>query len=183
MNGLAAPRRICVHGPSGSGKTTLAARVAARLGVAHVELDAIVHQPGWTELPTPALRARVAAFAAGPAWVSDGNYASVRDLLWARAQLIVVLDPPRWRTTARILRRTVVRGVRRTELWNGNREELGNLFSLDPARNVVLWSVRTQRRYRTELPAAARELGGPEVVVVRSDHQIDALVAGLAGPV
>ena len=39
-------------GTSGSGKTTVARRIAARLGLPHVELDSIYHQPGWTTLPT-----------------------------------------------------------------------------------------------------------------------------------
>jgi len=43
-------RRVSVVGVSGSGKTTVARALAARLGVPHVELDAIYHQPGWTGL-------------------------------------------------------------------------------------------------------------------------------------
>ncbi len=38
-------------GTSGSGKTTVGRALAARLGLPFVELDAIFHQPGWTELP------------------------------------------------------------------------------------------------------------------------------------
>ena len=60
-----APTRIAVHGASGSGKTTLATALAARLGLARTELDALFHQPGWTELPTDEFRAEVASRVAG----------------------------------------------------------------------------------------------------------------------
>lgn len=43
-------RRVAVVGNSGSGKSTFAAELARRLGVPWVELDAVFHQPGWTEL-------------------------------------------------------------------------------------------------------------------------------------
>jgi adenylate kinase family enzyme len=43
-------KRIVVVGSSGSGKTTLARALAGELGLAHVELDAIFHQPGWEPL-------------------------------------------------------------------------------------------------------------------------------------
>lgn len=39
--------RVAIVGSSGSGKTWLASRLAGELDVAHVELDAIHHGPGW----------------------------------------------------------------------------------------------------------------------------------------
>jgi hypothetical protein len=64
----------------------VAVALAARLGVPYVELDAVFHQPGWTELPIEDFRARVAEAAAGDAWVVDGNYRAVLDLVWARGR-------------------------------------------------------------------------------------------------
>ncbi len=40
------PSRVAVVGCSGSGKTTVVRRVVDRLGLEHVELDALAHQPG-----------------------------------------------------------------------------------------------------------------------------------------
>lgn len=40
------PRRIVVKGSSGSGKSTVADELARRLGVPHIELDALHHGPG-----------------------------------------------------------------------------------------------------------------------------------------
>jgi adenylate kinase family enzyme len=173
--------RIAVHGASGSGKTTLATALAYRLGVARTELDALFHQPGWTTLPDDEFRAEVAARAAGPGWVIDGNYRVVRDLVWERAQLIVVLDPPRRRVMVQLLRRTVTRAALRVELWNGNRESFRSLVSTDDQRNVVLWSWRTHHRYHDVVPAEARS-GAPHarVVVLRDRRSVDAFPDRLA---
>src|ERR671936_2877498 len=69
-------RRIAVKGASGSGKTTSTAELARRLGVAHVELDALHHGSNWSEPTLDEFCARVrAAIDANPTgWVIDGNY-------------------------------------------------------------------------------------------------------------
>jgi len=36
--------------------------------------------------------------------------------------VILFIDLPRYRVIAQLLRRTIRRGLRREELWNGNRE-------------------------------------------------------------
>ena len=143
--GAASPvTRIAVHGASGSGKTTLATALAARLGVARTELDALFHQPGWTARPVDEFRAEVAARAAGPGWVIDGNYRTVRDLVWARAQLIVILDLPRWRVMAQLLRRTVTRSARRAipaacQKARGWRTRLGSASATMTGRTRRAW--------------------------------------------
>jgi adenylate kinase family enzyme len=85
-------RRISVVGNSGSGKTTLAAAVAGALGVPHLELDSVFHQPGWEPLDKDVFRARVAEFAAADGWVIDGNYSSAQDLVWQRADTVLWQD-------------------------------------------------------------------------------------------
>jgi len=172
------PTRIAVHGASGSGKTTLATALADRLGVGRTELDGLFHQPGWTELPADEFRAAVTGVVDGPGWVVDGNYRQVRDLVWARAQVIVVLDLPRWRVMAQLLRRTITRSARGAELWNGNRESFRNLLSTDADRNVVLWSWRTHGRYHLEVPAEARAEAGHARVVVLSNRRAIAAFPG-----
>jgi adenylate kinase family enzyme len=68
-------RRVAVIGVSGSGKTTVAGELAMRLGLPHVELDALHHGPNWTEASAEQLRAAVlAALERCPdGWVIDGN--------------------------------------------------------------------------------------------------------------
>ena len=45
----------------------------------YVELDAIIHQPNWVDLPTDDFRACVSEVVASEGWVLDGNYPVVRD--------------------------------------------------------------------------------------------------------
>jgi len=68
------------------------------------------------------------------AWVVDGNYGPVRDIVWKRATHLVWLDYERPVIMARVIRRTLLRAVLRTELWNGNRERLHLLRPSHPIR-------------------------------------------------
>jgi adenylate kinase family enzyme len=144
-------RRISVVGNSGSGKSTLAAQLAAVLAIPHLELDGVFHLGDWQPLPRPDFRAAVADFAAGDAWVIDGNYRAVQDLVWARADTVVWLDPSRARVMLQLVPRTLLRLVRRTELWNGNRESWTNLLRADPEQSILRWAwtrhARTREQY------------------------------------
>lgn len=157
-------RRVSIVGNSGSGKSTLARALAERLDVVHVELDAIYHQPGWTPLPIDEFRTRVTQAASGDGWVIDGNYSTTLDAVWARADTVLWLDLPKPVVMWQVLRRTVWRGLLRRPLWNGNRESLGNLFSRDPDRNLILWAWRHHDRYRERYRAAA---GDPHYAALR----------------
>lgn len=143
------PRRLRVVGTSGSGKSRLAAEAARRLGVPHLQLDALHHLPGWRQAPDEEFRASLDAFVAGPGhdgWVVDGNYQSRTGHL--EPELVVWLDHPRALVMAQIVTRTLRRGLRREELWNGNRERPRTWLSRDPERNVMLWAWVTHARYR-----------------------------------
>ena len=154
-------------GNSGSGKTTFARELARRLGVPHIELDAIFHQPSWTPLAADEFAARVSAAAADDEWVIDGNYGTVRPMVWARADTVVWVDPPRRTVMCRLLMRTSGRLITRRELWNGNREALRNLLSRDAERNIVLWAWQNHARYRQSFTAAAVDPEWAHLRVVR----------------
>lgn len=144
-------------GVSGSGKSTLAAYIAASLGAPHLELDSVFHQRGWQPLAAEEFRARVAAFTAGDTWVVDGNYRTVSDLVWARADTVVWLDLPRWVAMRRLIWRTLRRTVMREELWNGNKESWGNLFRADPEKSVIAWAWTSYRANRTRYASAVAD--------------------------
>lgn len=142
--------RIAVVGTTGSGKTTVARQLADRLGLPHVELDALNWEPNWTEAPREVFRERISAALRGDAWVADGNYSKVRDIVWARADTIVWLDYPLGLILWRLLRRTIQRTLTREELWSGNRERFREQFL---SRNsLLLWALQTYWRRRRDYP-------------------------------
>jgi adenylate kinase family enzyme len=148
-------RRVSVVGNSGSGKSTLASELAATLAVPHLELDSVFHQPRWESLPLDEFQRVVAARAAEDGWVIDGNYSSrVQPIVWARADTVVWLDPPRLTVMRRVIGRTVRRAVTRQELWNGNREPLINFFSLVPEKSIISWAWYSHASYRDRYGAA-----------------------------
>ena len=162
-------RRIAVIGNSGSGKSTLALMLSRRLGLDHVELDAIHHQAGWVPLPDAEFRARVAdRLRPDGAWVCDGNYPAVRDIVWARADTVLWLDLPRHVVTTRVVRRSLRRVWNGTPLWNGNTERLGELLRLhDPQRSVIAWSVSRHRAYREQYAMAPADPANRHLRFVR----------------
>lgn len=177
-------RRICIVGNSGSGKTHLTRRAAGRLGLPHVELDAINHRPGWTEAPVPEFRAEVRQLldrhtAAHGGWVVDGNYRSrIADVL--DPDMYVWLDYPRHVVVPRILRRTFGRVLLRRELWNGNRERWSSLVKPRPEQNIVLWSLTQHGNYRHKYEAALSSDATATWVRLRTPKQAEHWLAGLA---
>ena len=160
-------RRVSVVGTSGAGKSTFAAALAGLLGVSWVELDSVYHQADWTPLPAEEFRRRVAAMASGPCWVIDGNYSTVRDLVWARADTVIWLDLPKHTVMRRIIWRTLRRIAGRVELWNGNRERWRNFFTLDVQESVIAWAWHTHGSRRQRYAASLAEPAASHLRVVR----------------
>jgi hypothetical protein len=145
-------KRIAIVGVTGSGKTTLAARLAERLSIPRIELDSLFWNAGWQAVETEVFRLRVAAaLAPQGAWVTDGNYRQVRDIIWGRADTLVWLDYDLPLVLARLLRRTLGRIIRRQELFNGNYESIRNtFFSRD---SIILYLFKSYPRLRATYPA------------------------------
>lgn len=164
-------RRIVVVGSTGAGKTTIATALSERMHIPHVELDALHWEAGWAAASTPQFRARVAAALAGDDWVVDGNYASVRDLVWPRAEAMVWLDYGLPIIMWRLVRRTASRLRSDHELWNGNREQLRMVFSRD---SLFIWALKTHGKRRKEFPEFLREPEHQHLLVVRLSSPQDA---------
>lgn len=171
-------RRWLVVGNSGSGKTTLARRIGAALAVPHVELDALHWHAGWVQ--NPRFVDEVAELIELDEWVVDGFYTPVRSALAARAQVLVWLDLPPAVILGRIVVRTVVRRIRRVELWNGNQEPPLRTFLTDD-EHVIRWAAKTLHLHEARVRAALAANTAIRLVRIRSTRDADRLVARLGG--
>jgi adenylate kinase family enzyme len=100
--------RLFVTGPTGSGKSTLATKIAQRAGLPKFSLDDMhwVRRPSGDKRRDPAERlSMLQTVVQLDGWVIEGVQFKWADIAIERADRIVVLDLPRWRTMMRILRR------------------------------------------------------------------------------
>jgi adenylate kinase family enzyme len=121
--------RIVVVGTGAAGKITFSRELARLLGRPHIELDALFWGPKW--VPNPRFRECVASAVNEQAWVVDGNYRRIRDVLWRRATALVWLNLSLPVVMYRVLARTVRRLATREEFLAGNRESLRMALSRD----------------------------------------------------
>jgi adenylate kinase family enzyme len=137
-----------VIGNTGSGKTTFARALGQKLGVPHVELDALHWKSDWSMSSPEEVRAAVAEVLAGDGWVVDGNWGStLGTTVLDQADEVVWLDLPFRTCFWRLLRRTWRRVRTREALWGTtNRETFRSAFL---SRNsILLFQVRTHRSRR-----------------------------------
>jgi adenylate kinase family enzyme len=148
--------RVVVVGCAAAGKTTLAAALATRLGVPHVERDAL------GELGSDEFRAAVAEAVALDGWVFDGAPYYVEDVVYRRTESVVALDYPRRVFMRRAVWRALLRPDARSwrdphhpvrwawSVWAERRREIADLErrpELASAQVIRLGSPAAARRW------------------------------------
>ena len=153
-------RRIIVVGSQGSGKTRLAINLGRKLDLPVIHLDVLYWRPGWQPSDTASFRTRVTEAIAGDDWVIDGSFSGLAfDLTITRADILVVIDRPRWLCQWRILWRSAFdRDRTRPDLPEGCPEQF------DWKLMQEAWRYDTER---VPVIEAERLRYGPEVPVVR----------------
>jgi adenylate kinase family enzyme len=171
-------RRIAViASASGNGKTTFGRALALRLGLPFVELDSLVHGPGWTETPDDELRALVDPIVRSDSWVIDGTYwRKIGRLVLDAADTVVWLDLPLRVWFPRLLRRTWRRRLGRETLWNDNRETLRNAFW--GRESLFVFALRSHFVRRRTWPT---ELAAYPVVRLRTVAEMERWLASVGG--
>ncbi len=179
---MSRPHRVAVVGSSCSGKSTFARSLAVVLGAPHVELDALFWEPGWTAAAPETFAARVTAAVATQTWVVDGNFSAVRELVWAKADTVVWLDPPLATVLRRFFARSISRALSREPLWNGCYETLGN--SIFSRNSLLIWILSHFAEHRRVYAARMADPAFAHLRFLRLRTARDAndLLAGLAHP-
>jgi adenylate kinase family enzyme len=131
--------RILVFGNAGSGKTTLARALAAAHGLAHLDLDSIVWEPGQIAVQSPA----------------DGIAASLRQFLtdhdtWAiegcYSELVEAASPHCTELRSRIMSRFAVRPDTVANLRPQKFPPFRRLSMKAEIAGVATWSMRMRPR-------------------------------------
>ncbi len=167
------PRKVVVvASASGNGKTTVGRELARRLDVQFVELDALVHGPGWAETPDDVLRAHLKPIIVSDGWVIDGGYQhKLGDYVLRAADVVVWLDLPVRVWFPRLVARTWRRMRGREQLWNGNRESV--YMAVWGRESLFAWAFRSHFRRRREWPQTLKEF---RVIRLRTQAEVEQLV-------
>lgn len=168
------PRRSVIIGTSGCGKTTLGRRISEIANCKCTDLDDLHWLPNWKERPDPEFIELVKQEVAGERWVISGNYSQARDLIWARAEMLIWLDLPISTCLWRALRRTLRRWYHREPCCNENYEPLSRLLT----KYSILWWIWTThaKRRRVYGELFANPPSGLEMVRLTSPAEVTAFL-------
>lgn len=152
--------RILIIGTTGVGKTTLAKEISGRTGLPAYDLDDFYWQPGWVIAPAAEFQKKTVALCAQEKWIITGNYRSVRDIVWSRADTLIWMDYSFLRALLQLLKRTFTRLRDRQMICNGNTEDWRLVFS---RRSIILWFFKTYWRRKQEYGAVFKARDVPSV--------------------
>ena len=138
--GARGPARVVILGAVGAGKTTFSARLAALLGVRHVERDDLGFPIGSQEYLD-----RTAAEVVQDAWVFDGPPYFAETLVYPRATTIIALDFERAVVLRRVLTRTAMAMATQ---WPWRAAWEWNVFI---SKHPVRWSWNTWAERRQQM--------------------------------
>ena len=169
-------RKLLLIGPGGAGKSTLAVRLGASLGLPVHHLDALYWRPGWQAPTREQWLTTLAPLLAQDAWVMDGNFGGTLDERLAAADTAIVLDLPPLRCVWRTLhRRWRYRGRHRPDMAPGCVEKIDLSFLVW----ILTYRIRKRPGVLAKLNVWAAAMPTRRVVVLRSDREVAAFVAGL----
>ena len=98
--------RTIVVGVSASGKTTFTKKLADKLGVEPILMDAIVWNPGWNYIGDEQAIEKIQEVVAKEHWLFEGYVATaMRTEVFDRADTILYLDYPGWLSAWRYIKR------------------------------------------------------------------------------
>jgi adenylate kinase family enzyme len=165
--------RVVVTGMAGAGKSTFSRLLSTRTGLPVIHLDLHSWNPGWVRVPQGEFHQKQRVLLAGDRWIVDSNDVD-DDLLFERADTLVVLATPWWICSWRAFRRGL-RRPRDTQLPDGCDESF-----LQRLRDewAIVWRNWRNRKAVPErgLALASRCRGLMHVHVLSSKRQLASFV-------
>ena len=167
-------QRILIIGCSGSGKSTLARRLGEQLQLPIIHLDQHYWQPGWVESEKAVWETKVKELVAQPSWVMDGNYSGTFHLRFPRADTVIFLDMPTYKSFWRVLKRTYrYHGRTRPDMPENCPERVDRKFW----HYVLTYNLTRRKGILKKLEAEKERM---QIVHLRSLKQIDEWLYSLA---
>ncbi|SDI39226.1 Adenylate kinase [Arthrobacter subterraneus] len=164
------PSRVLFYGVTGSGKSSAAHAYAKASGLPEYSADDDIGWfPGWQQRAVEEQRRLAADIASREEWVLDSAYATWRDMVLPRAELIVALDYPRWVSLSRLLRRSLYRAVNGQLVCNGNTESFRRLLARD---SIIWWHFQSFTRKRQVIQAMKADPALPPVIVFKRPRDL-----------
>jgi adenylate kinase family enzyme len=169
-------KHIVVVGATGCGKSTLAERLARKLHLDFIELDALYWKPDWIGSDSEEFREKVDTATRSPGWALAGNYSVTRDIVWPRADAVIWLDYPFFLILGRLLHRIWVRWRTQELMWGTNRETFWVHFKLWSKDSLVNWLFQTYWRRKRTYPQffALPEHAHLEVIRFKHPREMEA---------
>jgi adenylate kinase family enzyme len=172
---------VNVVGPSGSGKSTFARKLAAKVGLRYIELDALFWKPNWQEPSDDEFFPKLESALSENGWVLDGNYNRTTPIKWRTVNTVIWLDYSFLRALLQVTKRALGRSLTKRELWpgTGNRESFRRaLLNKD---SIILWVINTHARvrHRYELAMTDPEYSHIKFIRLRSPREARRFLKGV----
>lgn len=133
--------KINVVGTSGSGKSTFSKLLAEKMNAPYIEMDALHWKANWKTSSDEELFNKLKNALSSEKWILDGNYSKTEHIKWNKIQMVIFLDLPFYQVLYRVIKRSLVRGFTKHELWAGNKESLSQvLFSKN---SMILFTIKS----------------------------------------
>lgn len=147
--------RIHIIGCSGSGKTYLASALSQKYHIPHFDLDDLQWDNSTgtygTKRPPEQRNAMLQELLTHDSWIMEGIYYAWVGQCFEMADIIYVLDMPKYLYQYRILRRSL---RRKLGLESGKRETLKSVLDL------LKWTDTFQKRNMVEITSILEKYGG-----------------------
>lgn len=123
-------KRILIVGSSGAGKSTLGRALHKQLGLPLIHLDQLFWQPGWIPNERAIFREKMLIELEKNEWIIDGNFDSSLELRAQYADLIILLNYPKYISFTRAMKRYLTNiGRTRDDMTPGCTEKMDIEFA------------------------------------------------------